>query len=73
MKYIINRNKMHIYQTKLKHNGGEIFDGKDISNQFNDFFINNSPTLHNSQYLYCLPTYKLYDTRKYTINILLTY
>ena len=31
-------------------------------------------TIHNSQYLYCLPTYKLYDTqRKYTNNILLTY
>ena len=31
-------------------------------------------TIHNSQHLYCLPTYKLYDTqRKYTNNILLTY
>ena len=31
-------------------------------------------TIHNSQYPYCLPTYKLYDTqRKYTNNILTTY
>ena len=48
MKSIINRNKVHIYQTKFKHNGGEILDGNDISNIFNDFFINIGPTLANA-------------------------
>ena len=48
MKSIINRNKVHIYQTKFKHNGGEILDGNDISNKFNDFFINIGPTLANA-------------------------
>ena len=43
MKSIINRNKVHIYQTKFKHNGSEILDGSDISNKFNDFFINIGP------------------------------
>ena len=41
-----------------------------------DSVSNHQPhdSIHNSQYLYCLPTYKLYDTqRKYTNNILLTY
>ena len=38
MKSIINRNKVHIYQTKFKHNGGDILDGNDISNKFNDSF-----------------------------------
>ena len=40
MKSIINHNKVHIYQTKFKHNASEILDGNDISNKFNDYFIN---------------------------------
>ena len=36
--------------------------------------MNKSINQFNSQYLYCLPTYTLYDTqRKYTNNILSTY
>ena len=48
MKSIINCNKVPIYQTKFKYNGSEISDGKDISNKFNDFFINIGPTLANA-------------------------
>ena len=45
IKSIINRNKVPVYQTKFKYNGNEISDGNDISNKFNDFFINIGPTL----------------------------
>ena len=48
MKSIINCNKAHIYQTKFKHDGIEISDRNDISNKFNDFFINIGPTLANA-------------------------
>ena len=48
MKSIINHNKMPIYQTKFKYNGNEISDGNDISNKFNDFFINIGSTLANA-------------------------
>ena len=48
MKSIINRNKVPIYQTKFKYNGSEISDRNDISNKFNDFFINIGPTLANA-------------------------
>ena len=48
MKSIINYNKVPIYQTKFKYIGSEISDGNDISNKFNDFFINIGPTLANA-------------------------
>ena len=48
MKSIINRNKVLIYQTKFTYNVSEISEGYDISNKFNDLFINNGPTLANA-------------------------